>query len=82
LAKGFQDSRYRQLIQRLVERRRELKLSQRALAERLRMPQQIVSRYETGDRRLDLIELIDVAEALGLSAVDMIKPIEPKRPPE
>lgn len=75
LAKGFQDERYRRLIQQLVDRRRELQLSQAALAERLGTHQQFVSRMETGERRLDVVEFCDVAAALGLKAAEMLGPI-------
>lgn len=64
--KGFQDDRYRVLIGQLVEARRAAKLSQEALADVLGRHQQFVSRYETGERRLDVIEYVDIARALRL----------------
>jgi transcriptional regulator with XRE-family HTH domain len=75
LAKGFQDRRYRQLVEVLVDQRRKLNLSQAALAQRLGKHQQFVSRYETGERRLDVVEFHDVAVALGLDAADLIRGI-------
>lgn len=63
---GFRDERYRRLIGLLAERRRELGLTQQALAERLGLHKQFVSRVELGERRLDVVEFIDFAEALGL----------------
>jgi transcriptional regulator with XRE-family HTH domain len=77
LAKGFQDDRYRRLIQQLVDRRTELSLSQQAVADRLKARQQFVSRYETGERRLDAVELVDVAAALDLDAGELVKAIRP-----
>ena len=53
------------LQQLLVAARAAAGLSQRDVAKRLRQPQSFVSRYETGERRLDLIELIEVATVLG-----------------
>lgn len=78
MAKGFQDERYRRLIERLVERRKELGLNQRAVAERLGIHQQFVSRYETGERRLDAVELVDVAHALGMDARELIAAVPPR----
>jgi transcriptional regulator with XRE-family HTH domain len=72
VAKGFQDKRYRQLIDQLVAARTQANLSQERVAKLLGTHQQFVSRYETGERRLDAIELVDVARALGLSPVDLI----------
>lgn len=62
--KGFQDARYRALIGLLVDARKKRGLSQEALAIRLNRHQQFVSRYETGERRLDVVEFIDIARAL------------------
>ncbi len=63
--KGFQDARYRDLIGTLVSARKRQGMSQEALAERLGRHQQFVSRYEIGERRLDVVEFADVAKALG-----------------
>lgn len=63
---GFADERYRALIGRLVEARRAAGLSQDALAKLLQRHQQFVSRYETGERRLDVVEFMDIARALNL----------------
>jgi transcriptional regulator with XRE-family HTH domain len=40
-------------------------LTQMELAQMLRQPQSFVSRYETGERRLDLVELIELTSLLG-----------------
>ena len=72
MAKGFQDKRYRQLINQLIEARRRAGHSQERVAQLLGTHQQFVSRYETGERRLDAIELVDVVRALGLKPVDLI----------
>ena len=73
-SKGFGDERYRALISLLVEARKGRGWSQQALAERLGRHQQFVSRYELGERRLDVIEFMDVCSALGLEARDLISP--------
>lgn len=64
--KGFHDDRYRALIGKLVEARKAAGLSQEALALKLGRHQQFVSRYEIGERRLDVVEFVDVARALGV----------------
>lgn len=61
------DPRYRDLIDKLVEARKEKGVSQDALAKLLGRHQQFVSRYETGERRLDVVEFVDIARALGVS---------------
>jgi transcriptional regulator with XRE-family HTH domain len=61
------DPRYRDLIDKLVAARKARGLSQEALAKALDRHQQFVSRYETGERRLDAVEFVDIARQLGVS---------------
>ena len=49
----------------LLDRRLKANLSQVDLATRLDKPQSFVSKYEAGERRLDALELIEIAEAIG-----------------
>jgi transcriptional regulator with XRE-family HTH domain len=41
-------------------------MTQAALAARLNRPQSFVSKYERGERRLDVVEFGEVARALGI----------------
>lgn len=54
-----------QHLLRLV--RKEAALSQKELADRLNKPQSYVSKYESGERRLDILELRQICAALGIS---------------
>jgi len=72
--KGFQDERYRKVIGVLVEERKRQGLSQLAVAERLGRHQQFVSRYELGERRLDVLEFLDVVRVLQLDALSLLSP--------
>ena len=78
LPKGIHDDRYRELIERLVVARKAAGMSQASLAAKLGKPQQFVSRYELGERRLDIIEFIDVAHAVGVDAIRQISGIDAK----
>lgn len=73
MARGIHDSRYRWVIEQLIEARKQKALTQQAVAKKLRKPQQYVSRYETGERRLDIFEFIDVAKALEIDALSLIR---------
>jgi len=77
-SKGFHDERYRALIETLVASRRAQGLSQQDVAGRLGRHQQHVSRYETGERRLDVVEFVDVAYALGLDPSELIAGVKVK----
>lgn len=56
--------------------RRNAALSQAELARRLDVPQSFVSKYESGERRLDLIELHNICKATGISLGDFVKMFE------
>lgn len=70
--KGFQDPRYKALIGLLIDARRRAGLSQLAFAKRIARHQQFVSRYESGERRLDIVEFVDIARALHCDAAEFI----------
>jgi transcriptional regulator with XRE-family HTH domain len=55
---------YVTLGQSLAEIRRQAGVTQDELAARLRKPQSFVSAYERGQRRVDLLEFLAIADAL------------------
>ena len=57
----------------LTNIRKEKQLLQSDIAERLGKNQSFVSKYERGERRLDLPEFLEVAEALEINPTDFIK---------
>jgi transcriptional regulator with XRE-family HTH domain len=74
-AKGWREDRYRALIERLIAERKQKGINQQQLARLLGRQQHFISRYETGERRLDVAEFADVAVALGLSPSALIREI-------
>lgn len=50
----------------LVEARKATGLTQAELADALGKPQSFVAKYENGERRIDVIEFVDIASALGI----------------
>ena len=60
----------------LRELRTEKGLTQVQLSETLGMPQSFVSKYETGERRLDVIELREVCQSLGTTLPAFAKKLE------
>lgn len=63
---------HRRLIALLRERREAAGLRQIDLAERLDRPQSFVSKYEAGERRLDLVELRGICMVLGVSLSELV----------
>lgn len=72
-AKSLRSSEHRALCALLTEAREQAGLSQTELARRLGKPQSFVSKYEGGERRLDLIEFIGVAKALGTDPTSLFR---------
>jgi transcriptional regulator with XRE-family HTH domain len=66
MTRSRQSPRYAQLLTLLAEARIDAGLTQQELAARLQRPQSFVSKIESGERRLDVIEFIEVVEALEL----------------
>jgi transcriptional regulator with XRE-family HTH domain len=63
-------ARFREL---LVEARETADLTQAELAERLGRPQSYVSKFERGERRLDVVEFLEIAKALRIDAFGLLK---------
>lgn len=47
-------------------------LTQAELAGRLRRPQSYVAKVETGERRLDVVEFVEYARAIGLEPAHLL----------
>lgn len=58
---------------RLRQLRRTAELTQVQLAKKLGVTQDFVSKFETGERRLDAIELLHVLRALKVDAISFLR---------
>jgi transcriptional regulator with XRE-family HTH domain len=63
----------------LVEARSRADLTQEDVAERLCRPQSFVSKYESGERRLDVVEFLEVCAAVGVDGVKVLRQVEAAR---
>ena len=61
------------LREMLITRRKELSLTQSELASKLSRPQSFVSKYESGERKIDTVELIELIQCLDESPETFIK---------
>lgn len=67
----------RECLQALLrEIRIQVGLTQTELAARLEKPQSFVSKYESGERRLDLAELDEICRALGIALPELVRRYE------
>jgi transcriptional regulator with XRE-family HTH domain len=60
------DEAYKKFRELMVDARKTAGLTQAELSLKLKRPQSFVSKYERGERRLDVVEFADVAKALDV----------------
>lgn len=72
MPKTLRSPRQVRLIDLLVEQRKRAGLSQADLAKKLDRYQSVVSSIESGGRRVDVVELLDIAEVIGLDVHALI----------
>lgn len=76
MTRSIFSQQYDLLRQLLVRSRQQSNLTQMQVAAKLQRPQSFVSKYERGERRLDVIEFLEVARALDVDPSVMIDKIE------
>ena len=73
MAKSIFTREYKTLCRELIEIRKRNNLTQMQIAKRLARPQSYVSKYEHGERRLDVVEFVQVAKAVGVDPCAILK---------
>lgn len=57
----------------IVEKREEAGLTQHEVSARLKRPQSFIASIETGQRRVDVVELLDLAKAIGFDPHEAVQ---------
>jgi len=73
LSKSIYNEEYRKLIDALKAARLEAGLTQQQVADALGRPQSFVAKVEGYERRLDVIEYIEICKVVEADALDMLK---------
>ncbi|MBM0104045.1 helix-turn-helix transcriptional regulator [Steroidobacter sp. S1-65] len=76
--KSLRSPAHVRLLEVLLAAREKAGLTQQQLADRLGKPQSFISKYEGGERRIDVIEFIAIADALEMDASRAIRDIRSK----
>ena len=76
MGKSIGTPEHKKLLVLLRRIRLDAGLRQEDLAQRLGKPQPYVSRYESGERRLDILELREVCLALRVKLTDFVREFE------
>ena len=69
----LQQRRKKLLLQILREARLEAGMRQVDVAKVLNRPQSYVAKIESGERKIDFIEVLEFTKALGLNPVSLVK---------
>ena len=64
---------YEKFLEVLINARKRQGLTQQAVADLLNKPQSFVSKYESGERRLDVVEFCQIAKALHENPVALLQ---------
>jgi ribosome-binding protein aMBF1 (putative translation factor) len=74
--KTIRSKRHKYLIELVVAARKKAGFRQVQLAKKLKRSQTWIARLESGERRLDVVELIDLAEVIGFDAPAMVAAVQ------
>ncbi|MBX3560157.1 helix-turn-helix transcriptional regulator [Chelatococcus sp.] len=75
MAKSLHSARHRRLAELLMEKREQARLTQAAVAKALGRHQPFIANIESGDRRIDVVEFLDLAEAVGFDPHDVLEQV-------
>ncbi|MCK1543480.1 helix-turn-helix transcriptional regulator [Bradyrhizobium sp. 160] len=73
MSRTLQSTRHEALRLFLIEKRKKAGLTQTEVAAKLKRYQSFVASVETGQRKLDVVQLIAFAEAIGFDTREAIK---------
>jgi transcriptional regulator with XRE-family HTH domain len=76
MPKSLGSARHQALIDLLVEKREAAGLTQAELAAKLGEYQSFIARLESGQRRVDVVEFLEIAEMLGFDAAKAISALK------
>ena len=72
MPRSLSSARQQRLAELLIRYREEAGLNQAEVAAKLGRHQPFISNLESGQRRLDVVELLDLADAIGFDPGDVI----------
>lgn len=67
---------YRLIVDWLASKRQVLGVTQEQLATKLRRPQSFVSKYENCERRLNVVEFLEICRALQINPQEILEKVK------
>ena len=75
LPRDLRQPRYARLRELMIEARKAAGLSQAAVAVKLGRPQSYIADIERNERRIDVIEYLALADAIGFDAIGILEQV-------
>ena len=75
MQKSTHTRQYRVFLDGLIQARKDAGLTQQQVADKLGRPQSFIAKYENGERRLDVVEFLEIANLLDADPHGMIDAI-------
>lgn len=82
MAKTIRSTGHVALCEALTSARQAAGLTQASLAQRLHCHQSLIARIESGERRIDVVELVVLARAIGVSPASIMEQVEARTEPD
>lgn len=76
IRKSVHSAEQRVFRELMIEVRKAIGLTQHDVAERLKKPQSFVAKYEGGERRIDVVEFLQIAQALEANPIGMMRKLQ------
>ena len=76
LRKSLGTTRHKALVELLIRKREAAGMTQADLAARLGEYQSFVARLESGQRRIDVVEFLELADAVGFDPAKIISAVK------
>lgn len=73
MQKSVHSEQYKKVLDWLIAARKDAGLTQQQVADQLSKPQSFVAKYEGGERRLDIVEFVEISRVLGVEATHAIQ---------
>lgn len=76
MTKTITSGKHKYLVRKITEEREKAGLLQTDVAQRLSCFQSRIARLESGDRRIDVIEYLEIAKAIGFDPIELLREIQ------
>lgn len=67
--------RYQYIINHLIHIRKTKKITQQQIANKLNKPQSYIAKIERCERKVDILEFIEICEVMNINPIDVLQDI-------